>query len=68
MCRNYLTVFSDGSSVFSHEAVYKVNKQVTNLSKDLKSLQKVTKLNYIKSLPKFYNTSLTSTFRKNLFK
>ena len=68
MCIKYLIVFSDGSTVFSNEAIHKSNKRVINLRKDLKSLQKVTKLNYSKSLPKFYNKSLTSTFRKNLFK
>lgn len=63
-----LMIFSDGSSVLLYKNDNKLNGIVSNLNKDLKSFQVLTKQDSLNSSTNFYNTTLTNTFRKKLFK
>lgn len=63
-----LIIFSDGSIKFSSSFNNKKRKIIKNLSNDLKSFQKLIKLNASNSLTNLNNVNLTSNFRKNLFK
>jgi len=67
MCQD-LRVFSDGSVVLSYNVNSKPSKSIKSSTKDLKSFQKLAKLNSSKLLIDLNGTGLTHSFRKKLFK